>query len=430
MKILVFCSDVIPRAGLPTSGGGLRSWQLVETCRALGHQVIISVPLFTYFGRQHASTLPEELRQNSWTIENQDMLIHRHRPDAVLFCSSWMVDRLGARHDCLHLYDLSGAQLLEMAYKGQLDEPAFRVKVEKLAKADFVFCGGHIQRTYFLPFLLMAGHAADELTLPVVPLAFVGTPPARTLPETFELLAGGGFYPWQDHSLGLRAAARFVARQPKGTARLRVYGGSHGIHCTEENTFRALRAELSTLPNVEFHDFVSNDEWGKIQASASLAVDVQARNPERELAVTTRTLDYLWNGLPVLHHDYAELSQLIARHDAGWVVDPHDERSIASALAEAAADRARLAERSDNARRLAEEKFSYSKVWGPLAAYLANPRKRIARLPCTIIGQREYHQLLADSAQWQASQHSRAFRAARALSKLRRSWRKSTESPS
>jgi len=38
---------------------------------------------------------------------------------------------------------------------------------------------------------------------------------------------------------------------------------------------------------------------------ASVAWDVMARNPERELAFTSRTVEYLWC-LPVVYNNYAE----------------------------------------------------------------------------------------------------------------------------
>jgi len=55
--------------------------------------------------------------------------------------------------------------------------------------------------------------------------------------------------------------------------------------------------------------------------------------PEREL-FTTRTVEYLWCGLPVIYNNYAEITDYIREYNAGWIVDPQDREAIATVLNE------------------------------------------------------------------------------------------------
>ena len=77
---------------------------------------------------------------------------------------------------------------------------------------------------------------------------------------------------------------------------------------------------------------VSHDDLVQTYLRSHVAIDLMVRNPERELAFTTRTVEYLWCGLPVIYNNYAELAHYIRDYDAGWIVDPADSRAIRSVV--------------------------------------------------------------------------------------------------
>jgi len=56
--------------------------------------------------------------------------------------------------------------------------------------------------------------------------------------------------------------------------------------------------------HVRFYPPTPRDKLINEYTGASVAWDVMARNPERELAFTSRTVEYL--GLPVVYNNYAE----------------------------------------------------------------------------------------------------------------------------
>ena len=96
-----------------------------------------------------------------------------------------------------------------------------------------------------------------------------------------------------------------------------------------------------------------HDELVKLYTQADVAVDVMVLNAERELAFPSRTVHYLWCGLPVIHAAFSEVADYIRDWEAGWIV-PHDD---AEALREVVTgilsnpDEARR--RGENAQRLA-----------------------------------------------------------------------------
>src|SRR5690606_23877220 len=105
-------------------------------------------------------------------------------------------------------------------------------------------------------------------------------------------------------------------------------GGKHPVYPVDPGIFEPLLERLKQSPRVTAPGMVSHDDLIDRYRRAHVAVDVMKRNPERELAFTTRTVEYLWCGLPVIYHDYAELSDYIREYEAGWTVDPEDPEAL------------------------------------------------------------------------------------------------------
>ncbi|MFO0947805.1 MAG: glycosyltransferase [Planctomycetota bacterium] len=426
MKILVFCSDALPYPGLATSGGGIRCWQLIESLSELGHQVIPSMPLFTKLARQFADRIPPEIKANAWTPENQDSLVARHRPDAILFTSTWIVDQLTHTPDCLQLYDLSGPQMLEMHYKGEANlARQCQAKIERLAKADFVFCAGQYQRHYFFPYLMLAGFSPEELErFAVVPLALSPRLPVTEPPDHLELISAGGFYPWQDPSIGLKAVFDVLKSSRGSGARLRIFGTSHGVTGDDDRAYESLRDQAAGCREIEFHDFVPREELVEIERKCSFAIELHARNPERELAFTSRTVHHLWCGLPVLYNNFGELAGWIREYDAGWTVDPEDSAAVADCLLRILERPQELEFKRTNVRRLVLDRLIYSAAIGPLADFLSEPTRVERRMPARVSSSTESALLKRLQNELEDMRRSRAFRAAQAVSRVRGAWRR------
>ena len=86
--------------------------------------------------------------------------------------------------------------------------------------------------------------------------------------------------------------------------------------------YKKVQSLSESSSRIDVGGYVSRDELLGIYSKASVALECMKYNLERELAFTTRTIEYLWCGLPVLYNDFSEISGHIADYDAGWAVDP------------------------------------------------------------------------------------------------------------
>jgi hypothetical protein len=176
--------------------------------------------------------------------------------------------------------------------------------------------------------------------------------------------------------VALRAVIATLDRRCTGC--LDVYVNEHPVHSQGATWLAWLREQAGQHARVVMHEnrLRPYSEMLDLYRQADLAFDLFARNPERELAFNTRTVDYLACGLPPLYSDYAELAGPIARYDAGTTVNPADERAVAAALNRLLDDPADLAARRAGARRLVDDLLTWDKTIAPLAAWCAAPSRR------------------------------------------------------
>lgn len=374
---LVFSSDILPLPGLPTSGGGLRSWQIIQGLKAHGLPVSFSMPGEDRFlEREYRDRIPEEVRRTSWRYENQDEIVEHFKPGAVIFANPDL-NCLKKDHGIPILSDMHGPRLIEFELLSNDDSPATRGrnikrKLANYMRSDFFTCAGRWQRYYFLSFFLLAGYKLSEIKIEFMPVSLA---PELPVPDKDykeqRFIYSGGFYPWQNPMTSLYAMSEVLAEQNK--ACLHIFGGSHNVNLDDTVNFSKMRSSLEQNPRVKFRGYLSRDEVIEEYRHGYVAFEVMARNFEREMAFTTRTIEFLWAGLPVIYNNYADLSDYIQEYEAGWCVDPADQDAIKSAIRQAIHEPERVAEYSKNAQRLVRDCFTWDKTITPVLDYLRNP---------------------------------------------------------
>ncbi len=382
-RVLVLATEIVPLPGLPTNGGGLRGWTLARGLEAAGLAVTLVFP------REPLEALAPDLdpavvaaaRPQTFSWADPGAAIRQHAPDVVVCCSWFLAAQLGPCPVPLAV-DLAGPILLEFLYQDRAKAREFAaLKPRGLALADFVTCAGERQRAYFYPWLTLAGFDQDDLAarVAVVPIS-VAPDPASDLaaPGNAEpsILCAGVVLPWQDPLVPLRATLETLERRGRGTLDLFLY--AHPEHSRGARWMEWVREEAARRPRLRLHPERLRP-YAELLAEyrrADLAFDLFARNPERELAFNTRTVDYLACGLPPLYNDYAELAGPIARYDAGFVVDPGDPTAVRAAVGAALDDPAGLIARRANARRLVDERLTWDRTVAPLAAWCAQATGR------------------------------------------------------
>jgi glycosyltransferase involved in cell wall biosynthesis len=354
-----------------TTGAGLRAWSLAQGLRTQGFDVVTAMPSSVL--SESAAQNPE-IRSNCFERQNLTAFIQERNPD-VLIVQHWGLMREIETVECPLAIDLAGPHLLERAYWGSESfESDLYEKLAALRRADFVICSGEFQRYYFLSFLALAGFLLEPHLLPVIPLSLSPELPSKPKGEPDAFIYSGMFLPWQDPSKALTWLLEVFDDQQRGS--LTFCGGMHPEGDVSGGAFQALLERLERHPRVTLKGLVPYDQLLAEYQNAGVAVDLMVRNLERELAFTTRTMVYLWCGLPVIYNYYSELSGYIRHYKAGWVLSPEDEAGFKSVVKEILSQPEEVRRRGQNAQRLVRENFTWDKTIEPLANFCREPRSR------------------------------------------------------
>ncbi len=371
--VLVIANDGLPYPGLPVSGSGLRAWGLGQGLAARGHDVHFAMPASA------ASPGVPTGDDAPLLYEHLDFAdkIEALAPDVLVF-QHWPHVGGAAHLDIPIALDLHGPLLLEAAFQrraGVDETERLQAKLDAFNRADFLSCPGEQQRKYFLPWLMLAGGDPTTEGIATIPVSLGPDGPEHHWPsDEVNFVYGGMFLPWQDPTLGLTTLVDVL--ESEGHGRLDFFGARHPAFEMEVGLLEDLEDRLGRSSRVAVHGLRPRDELLEHYRRSYVALDVMRRNHERELAFTTRTVEYLWCGLPVVYQDYGELSPMIREYEAGWVVDPEDRDGLESLLRGIVRDPDEIKRRSANAQLLARERLNWERTIDPLDAFCRQPRRR------------------------------------------------------
>ena len=380
--VLVLTTESLPYADMPTTGAGLRAWGLAEGLRSAGLKLTLAMASDAVEGK---TIRDSRFSQETNLFHRRDLtdFVNRIAPDVIVFQHWGLMKNLQAA-SCPIALDLAGPHLLERCFWNGGDKQNYPAqyendlveKLDALRRADFVTCSGKFQRLYFLPFLAMAGYPIAKDTLPVIPFSVAPDFPQGVEgprdPETF--VYGGMFLPWQNPEKALELLLECFDQCGKG--KLLFYGGPHPTMDVSRGQFNRLIQKLSSHKRVKMSGILPFDKLCKEYVQAGVALDLLEKNPERELAFTTRTLVYMWCGLPVIYNNYSELSMYIEGSGAGWTLDPSDEKSFKKIVRDILEGKINMEEKRAAARRLVREQFDWTKTISPLAEFCLSPSYR------------------------------------------------------
>ena len=392
-EVLVISPDVLPVGDIPATGSGIRAWALGKGLESRGHRVRYTMPAPAIAGREQL--VPDEYARGAWTTRNLQSIIDAAQPDVVVTCG-WPNLTHVERPNLPVAVDLTGPHVLERAYQGHLDPVTnSEEKRRALQKGDFFSCIGERQKHYFYAWLLGAGVSAEELEarLSVIPYSLDPQLPEHDWPAESsgqwavgsikkpatnpQFIFGGIFLPWQDPGPALLTVGETLGEA--GTGTLRVIGGKHPFYPIEMERFGPLLDKLAEMPRVEMSGLLPHDDLVEVYRHAQVAVDVFQPNPERELAFPSRTVHYLWCGLPVIHAAFSEVAEHILKYEAGWIV-PHDSpQALREVVLSILSDPNEVQRRGENAQRLARECFAWDRAIEELDRFVRQPSMRAAR---------------------------------------------------
>ena len=373
--IAVVSGDLLPFPGLPTTGAGLRALGLGKGLESRGFKVSYLMPSASLMkfesGRRDKVRTIEDL--HLFTFEDINRVISQVSPD-VLVVQHWpTVYSIDTTHLPTAL-DLHGPIMLETMYQ---DNPNYdslkRMKIEAFHKGDFFTCPAELQRFYFYPWMILGGCDLRSTGIEVIPISLSPDVPPFEKPREIRFVYGGVLLPWHNPTIGLEALVHTMEARGKGT--LSVYCGKHPYVNIPPGKLQQLFERLRSYPRVLVSGMLPREELLDVYRHSSVAFDAMERNPERELAFTTRTVEYMWCGLPVVHQDYSVLAPYIERYGAGWLVNPDDKDQITRVVDHILCHPEEIEERGRNAQRLVRQEFNWNHTIGPLASFCDKPFK-------------------------------------------------------
>lgn len=308
-----------------------------------------------------------------FTFENVNRVISQVSPD-VLVVQHWpTVSSIDTTHLPTAL-DLHGPILLETMYQ---DNPNYdslkRTKIEAFHKGDFFTCPAERQQFYFYPWMMLSGCDLRSTRIEVIPVSLSPDLPSFKKPKEIRFVYGGVLLPWHNPTTGLEALVGTIEARGKGT--LSVYCGKHPYVNIPPGRLQQLFDRLCSSPRVSLSGMLPREEVLDAYRHSSVAFDAMERNPERELAFTTRTVEYMWCGLPVIYQNYSALTPYIERYRAGWLVNPDDKEQITQVVEHILSHPEEIEEKGRNAQRLVRQEFNWEKTIEPLADFCEKPFK-------------------------------------------------------
>lgn len=364
-----------------TTGAGLRAWGLAHGLKAKGFDVLLATPLEGSQSIEQSRNPALDNQVQFFTRDKLKKVLDNFNPDVIIMQHWGLAYALPDKLAVPLILDLAGPHLLERKYWGNRDAARDRAeKIRALRSADYIICGGEIQRRYFYPFLTEAGYHLPIDEIPVIPFSPPPVAPVRpgTPNQNFTLVYGGAFLAWQNPEKPLRWLLEVM--DELGAGRLLFYGGSHPSLDASAGRFIGLFNVLQKHPRVEMRGWKSFDTLCEEYATeCHVALDLMERNEERELAYTTRTLIYMYCGLPVIYNNYSEVSQLIERTRSGWTLDPDDETGFKDLVRDIILHPEKIETLGRNAQAAALN-HNWEVTIEPLAKFCNNPSLRPGKL--------------------------------------------------
>ena len=358
-RVLVLFHGWTPNPELPMSGGALRAWHHAEALRAAGHEV-------TLLSREQDSQKnnDEGFRSQRHLLE----LIRAVAPDRIL-CVQPEIAPLVSGLDIPIAVDFYAPRLLEAAFEDGVQSETVNT-LRALDACDFPIFSNPRQRWFYLGLMAMSGFDVTTECGAIVPLVAHPGPKGST-PKDPVFVMGGVSWPWQDPSQAISIAVKTFEKLKKG--RLHIYGGPPIIG---DAKVVDLVEQLPPSDRLEFKGVVPYTDLQTAYSKATAALDIMAPNPERELAVSFRQMEYLGCGLPIITGNNHAISELIDQSKSGWTLDVSELEAVLTSIIEKPKTAAQFGK---NATKLAKANFSRSACEAPLIEWVqtAGIRKRL-----------------------------------------------------
>jgi|YelNatPaOPRAMG01_1025707.scaffolds.fasta_scaffold10605_1 glycosyltransferase involved in cell wall biosynthesis len=274
---------------------------------------------------------------------------------------------------------------------------------EQLKLGDFFLCAHEAQRDFWLGMLAANGRinpltVASDPTLDrliaIVPFGLPDEPPChkrRVLKGVYPGIGdedkviywGGGIWEWFDPLTAIRAVAEVAQVYPR--VRLFFAGTKHPNPDVPPMRMCDMARHLSDtlgLTNrvVFFNEWVEYEERENYLLEADIGISLHFKQVETRFSFRTRLLDYIWAGLPMIVTQGDAISELVAKHNLGVVVEPGDWVGVRDAILELLGQ-PHFREQAEPRFVAARAGLTWQEAAAPLLAFCRQPYRAADRYP-------------------------------------------------
>ena len=392
-KLLIVTHDLV---GQKMAGPAIRCWELArQLCGTLEVTLTSKLPVERSHPDFRVTTFADDAALIAQAAEADILLLQgfmlRHHP------------RLGTLGKYL-VIDLYDPFILESyphyASLGPARDATYLESVyaldEQMLLGDYFLCASERQRDMWLGRFCALARLTPELfgqdpsmgrLLGLVPFGLPDAPPETAKPvlkgvvpgiheDDFVLLWGGGVWNWFDPLTVIRAVA--AIGETRQDVKLYFLGMKHPNPEIPEMAMAseaiALATELGVKDRLVFfnHDWVDYEARQGYLAESDAGVSAHFDSLETRFSFRTRVLDYFWAGLPVLTTEGDGMAELVAKDGLGEVIPYQDVAGWQRAILALVEDRDRATAVAARVTAFSE-RFRWSRVVGPLAAYCQAP---------------------------------------------------------
>lgn len=365
MRILAITRGAPPTDDVVTVGSAIRAYNMLNYLKRMGAEC------FFVSGMSELSGLGKEYN-GIYLIpfcgdSEIPSVIDSIQPDFVMVFVSEMMQYIPEDCKAFVILDLFAHRFVESIYEKVDITIDFLLRLDSLRKADYFVVSSSRQRDFIASVLMMAGLCDILNRVIIVPNIAFYSPLERKIPEEPVFVAGGFNWPWANDRAYVDTLSKIL--EDKGRGVLRIYGGRFAIESRVNEIERSYKKSdriiyMGTMPYPKLLSSYSK---------ASVGLLCFEKNIERFFSYNFRATDYLFCGLPIIVNDYMQISEIVKKYDAGWVI--RGVTDFEETIGRILFDNELIMHKSDNVTTLVMQEFDITKCMEPLINILENPAK-------------------------------------------------------
>ncbi len=377
-------------------GGGLRAWGLANGLSQNDIKVTVAVPDSYKIEDQNINNI----NIVSWDFNNVIDLCNKYNTVCVLYSRAdlmqFLTDNLDPKK--VVIIDLYVPIYIEsLARKVPRDINGVNNHLQNIkywnsafTRGDYFICANKNQHHLYTGLLSAFGRISPvskvENILKEVPFGIYSTPignkaklPAKYKKQNgdFVILWFGGIYPWFDIEPLLKTIKDLSDKNSQ--LKLYVVGGKNPFVKDEQfikkykDTVNLAKKMGLLDKNIFFKDWISYEDRESWYNTADIIINLHNPGSESMYAWRTRVVDFIWAGRPIISSGGDELSSMMEKKDAAYILKSNTEEEISKAILKVKDDK-KYREKIINNLKEMQKSLYWENTTKELSRFINNPQ--------------------------------------------------------